>query len=199
MIILKIQLTTFHFNYSFFHSVKFLLIFILFIGCDYTSLPKQKAYYAPQFDYPNYDLERFTNHSFQRNLISNLIQINDDNYELFYKKINAKLFFTKIEIDKNLEKIFLKFDEKIYNNSEYADEIKTSEYINLNKKYYSKLYYFIGDTPSNIQFYITDSINNFLSASLYFDSKPNYDSLLPYIHYIRNDIKIIVESFDWTN
>ena len=61
------------------------------------------------------------------------------------------------------------------------------------------MFLFVGDTPSNIQYYITDSIKNFLSANLYFNSKPNYDSLLPYIHYIRNDIKKMIESFEWNN
>ena len=67
------------------------------------------------------------------------------------------------------------------------------------KDVFSKVYFFVGESPSNIQFFITDSTQNFLSASLLFDSKPNYDSLLPYIHYIRNDIKKIIESFDWSS
>ena len=92
-----------------------------------------------------------------------------------------------------------KFDEKVFNNSEYSDQILTSEYSNFDKKVYSKLFFFVGDSPSNIQFYLTDSLSNFLSASVYFNSRPNYDSLYPYIHYIRSDIKKIIESFDWIN
>ena len=81
--------------------------------------------------------------------------------------------------------------------TEYS--ILTSEYSNFDKKVYSKLFFFVGDSPSNIQFYLTDSLSNFLSASVYFNSRPNYDSLYPYIHYIRSDIKKIIESFDWIN
>ena len=89
--------------------------------------------------------------------------------------------------------------EKVFNNSEYADQILTSEFSNPSKDVFSKVYFFVGESPSNIQFFITDSTQNFLSATLLFDSKPNYDSLLPYIHYIRNDIKKIIESFDWSS
>ena len=41
--------------------------------------------------------------------------------------------------------------------------------------------------------------NNFITGSLYFETKPNYDSLYPYINYIRNDIRKMVDSFEWTN
>ena len=98
-----------------------------------------------------------------------------------------------------MEIISQKFDEKVFNNSEFADQILTSEFSNPFKDVFSKVYFFVGESPSNIQFFITDSMQNFLSASLLFDSKPNYDSLLPYIHYIRNDIKKIIESFDWSS
>ena len=37
----------------------------------------------------------------------------------------------------------------------------------------------------------------FLTGSLFFETKPNYDSLFPYIDYIRNDIKKMVDSFRW--
>ncbi|MBU86718.1 MAG: gliding motility lipoprotein GldD, partial [Flavobacteriaceae bacterium] len=38
---------------------------------------------------------------------------------------------------------------------------------------------------------------NFLVGSLYFRTKPNFDSLMPSIYYIENDIKKIVETLRW--
>ena len=57
------------------------------------------------------------------------------------------------------------------------------------KKYIPNFFHFVGDSPSNIQFYITDMSDKFINGSLFFDAKPNYDSLFPYIDYVRNDIK----------
>ena len=74
-----------------------------------------------------------------------------------------------------------------------------SIYDSNDKNISSKVYTFIGDTPSNIQFYITNNKNKFFTGSLYFNSKPNYDSLLPYIDYIGDDIKKMVDSFTWIN
>ena len=128
-----------------------------------------------------------------------MISKTDCNYEIMYNELNAKIYFSNIIVDNNMEIISRKFDEKVFNNSEFADQILTSEFSNPYKDVFSKVYFFVGESPSNIQFFITDSTQNFLSASLLFDSKPNYDSLLPYIHYIRNDIKKIIESFDWSS
>ena len=67
----------------------------------------------------------------------------------------------------------------------------------IDKKTYSKLYSFVGNSPSNIQFYVTNQTDKFLTGSLFFETEPNYDSLFPYIDYIRNDIKKMVDSFRW--
>ena len=54
-----------------------------------------------------------------------------------------------------------------------------------------------GDAASQSQFYVTDSINHFLSGSLYFYVKPNYDSIYPASEYLKKDIKRIMETVSW--
>ena len=60
-----------------------------------------------------------------------------------------------------------------------------------------RMFNYVGNTPSNVQFYLTDSVSNFLAGSLFFKTEPNYDSLLPYINYINVDLKKLIESFEW--
>mgnify|MGYP001156721682 FL=1 len=175
------------------------IVFSLLFSCDNQSLPKQKGYFAPEFSYPKYGNQSICNFEFIRNLETSIIKVDECNLEIDYKKLDAKIYFNKINLKNNFGELSSKFEERIFNNSEYADQILTSEYSNIDRDIYSKIYFFVGDTPSNIQFYITDSLSNYISASLYFNSKPNYDSLLPYIHYIRSDIKKIIESFVWIN
>ena len=175
----------------------FLLLFVTSTSCDNTSLTKQKGFFAPEFTFPNYKILDSCNHSFKINDITNIIFKPDCNYEIEYDELNAKIYISNIIVNNNIDIISKKFDEKVFNNSEFANQIITSEYSNKYDGVFSKVYFFVGDSPSNIQFFITDSMQNFLSASLLFNSKPNYDSLLPYIHYIRTDIKKIIESFDW--
>jgi len=52
-------------------------------------------------------------------------------------------------------------------------------------------------TPS--QFYVTDSVHHFITGSLYFNSKPNFDSIYPAAAYLREDIRRIMETIEWKN
>jgi len=58
-------------------------------------------------------------------------------------------------------------------------------------------YEVIGNAASPSQFYVTDSIKNFLLGSVYFKTKPNYDSILPAATYLRNDMRVLMESLKW--
>ncbi|MGO1585817.1 MAG: gliding motility lipoprotein GldD, partial [Mesonia sp.] len=54
-----------------------------------------------------------------------------------------------------------------------------------------------GNAASQAQFYVTDSVNHFITGSIYFRSKPNYDSIVPAANYLKNDIKHLMESLTW--
>lgn len=54
-----------------------------------------------------------------------------------------------------------------------------------------------GNVASNIQFYVTDSIDHFLRGALYFNSSPNKDSLAPVVAYVREDIDHMISSIRW--
>ena len=78
-----------------------------------------------------------------------------------------------------------------------ADEIVEQPYVNTVNKTYGMLYEIGGNAASQSQFYLTDSIRHFVTGSLYFYAKPNYDSILPASEYLKNDIKHIMESLKW--
>lgn len=48
-----------------------------------------------------------------------------------------------------------------------------------------------------MQFYLTDSTDNFVRGALYFNFQPNNDSMQPVIHFIREDIDHLIETFEW--
>ena len=54
-----------------------------------------------------------------------------------------------------------------------------------------------GDVPSQFQFTITDSVQNFLRGALYFDTKVNNDSLAPAIEYMKRDMMQLINSVQW--
>ena len=55
----------------------------------------------------------------------------------------------------------------------------------------------IGNAASPIQFYVTDSTRHFINGSVYFNVKPNYDSILPAVNYLEKDIKTFIGTLKW--
>jgi hypothetical protein len=46
-------------------------------------------------------------------------------------------------------------------------------------------------------FYLTDSTDNFLYGALYFDARPNADSLAPVTDRIRSDMRHMIATLAW--
>ena len=62
---------------------------------------------------------------------------------------------------------------------------------------YGSLFLLPGDAASPVQFLLTDSVAHFLRGALYFDCRPNADSLAPAIDYIRQDMMEMMQTFRW--
>ncbi len=63
---------------------------------------------------------------------------------------------------------------------------------------YGMLYHIEGTkAASTLQFFVTDSIENFLRGSLYFNVPPNNDSLAPVISFLKEDVEYLIETFKW--
>lgn len=54
-----------------------------------------------------------------------------------------------------------------------------------------------GDVASPFVFYLTDSTDNFLYGALYFDVRPNADSLAPVTERIRDDLRHMATTLRW--
>jgi gliding motility-associated lipoprotein GldD len=55
-----------------------------------------------------------------------------------------------------------------------------------------------GEVPSQFQFTITDSSENFLRGALYFNTKVANDSLAPAIEFMKKDIMHLINTLEWT-
>ena len=56
-----------------------------------------------------------------------------------------------------------------------------------------------GDVPSQFQFTITDSANNFMRGALYFNTKVANDSLAPAIEFMKVDMMHLINTLEWKN
>ena len=55
-----------------------------------------------------------------------------------------------------------------------------------------------GNVASNYQFFLTDSTNRFFRGAMYFNMRPNADSLQPVTDFVKADLEVLIESFEWT-
>lgn len=54
-----------------------------------------------------------------------------------------------------------------------------------------------GEVPSQFQFYVTDSTDNFLRGALYFRTATQNDSLAPVIEFVKKDIIHLLNTLEW--
>jgi gliding motility-associated lipoprotein GldD len=54
-----------------------------------------------------------------------------------------------------------------------------------------------GEVPSQFQFTMTDSTENFLRGALYFNTKVQNDSLAPAIAYMKKDLMQLINTLEW--
>jgi len=187
-----------------YNSLKTILIVILIIilaGCgDDTTIPKpdaQLALHYPQADYQ--ELNKNLPYSFDFNALA-VAQANQDfSSSISYPSMDAKVYLTYRGIDNNLRQLLIDGQKLSYNHNQMADAIAEYPFINSVDKVYGMQYEIEGNAASNVQFYVTDSTRHFLTAALYFDREPNYDSILPAIDYIKNDMIKMMETMQWNN
>ena len=78
-------------------------------------------------------------------------------------------------------------------------KISEKAYSNPDERVYGSLFALDGESATPVQFWLTDSVSHFFRGALYFDCKPNADSLAPAIQYVRKDIIELIQTFSWRN
>ena len=119
----------------------------------------------------------------------------DINFQYFKATIHLTYFF----LEKNLNDLIEESRRFAYKHTIKADAIKEVLYIDTVKKVYGILYDISGNVATPIQFYVTDSVKHFLRGALYFNTRPNKDSLEPVIDFLKLDVKMLIETIRWLN
>lgn len=184
-----------------------LLGLLLLTSCGEDPVPKPKGYLRleyPEATYKSYNKQ--LPFSFERNQLSDTIKIktipNDPSsfgLNLEYDKLKGTIYLTykTIHGEEELTKFLKDAQNFTQEHTRKADEIVEQIYDNKERKVYGMFYEVGGNAASQSQFYVTDSTKHFLTGSLYFYAKPNYDSILPAANYLQKDIKHIMETLEW--
>jgi gliding motility-associated lipoprotein GldD len=90
-------------------------------------------------------------------------------------------------------------DAHIFKNTHEVKAVKISSerVLRDTSRVFGTIFHVQGDVASPIVFYLTDSTSNFLYGALYFDARPNGDSLAPVTQRIREDVQRFAETLEW--
>jgi gliding motility-associated lipoprotein GldD len=185
-----------------------ILLFILgfCISCGSDPMPKPKAFL--RLDYPKPEYKLITADLpfvFERNNLSNgidKIKSSQDKtsigLEIPYPTLKGTLYLTYKKINKNNLHTYLADAQNItQTHAIRADGITEQPFLDFEDRVFGSLFEVVGNAASQSQFYVTDSINHFLTGALYFYAKPNYDSILPAANYLKKDMQRIMETLKW--
>ena len=172
--------------------------FFAVIGCKNDVLPKPASYL--RLDYPEAEYITLNGHcpfEFDMNSKAIVKEANDCGYSITYPKMKATIYLTYKPVNNNINKLLRDAQKLTYEHVIKADDILEQPYINQDKKVYGMFYQVDGNAATNSQFYATDSIKHFVTASVYFYAKPNFDSIMPAVSYIKNDMQRLMETIKW--
>ena len=176
----------------------FVLLSILLISCSGEVLPKPNGFLRLEYPEANYaKVQSDCPYTFQKNQIASIVPKQNCWINLDYPALNGTLHLSYISVDGNLDQLLADVQKLTYEHAVKADAIEPTVYENAAQNVYGMVYEVSGNAASQAKFYVTDSTKHFLTGSLYFNAKPNYDSIYPAVVYIKKDIRTLIESLQW--
>lgn len=174
--------------------------FSLFIlACEQSvGIPKPKAQLNLQ--YPRAEYQAIKNscpYVFQINQQAEFGLLNNCESKITYAKMRATVYLSYRQINNNLDSLLSDAYQMPNKHIIKASEIPEKVFVNPQNRAYGTLFRIVGEAASQVQFFVTDSTDHFLVGSLYFYTRPNYDSILPAARYIEQDMVKLMESLEW--
>jgi gliding motility-associated lipoprotein GldD len=175
-----------------------LLLSLLSFSCKDDVVPKPSSYL--RLDYPEAKYVNFENEcpfSFEMNSEAVIKGEKNCGFTISYPKMKATIYLTYKPVNNDVDRLLRDAQKLTYEHVIKADDILEQPYLNPGKKVYGMFYQVDGNAATNSQFYATDSTKHFVTGSVYFYTKPNFDSIMPAASYIKNDMQRLMETLKW--
>lgn len=124
--------------------------------------------------------------------------LNECWFDIYFTDFDGRLYCSYLPIAsrdefEKLQQDAFKLADKHNKKANYIDEIR----IDTDQGISGFAFVIEGPAASPFQFFLTDSTDHFLRASLYFNTQVNPDSIAPVYSFIREDLLKMIESFQW--
>ncbi len=184
------------------NRILLMLLFNLFgISCADDPQPKPKGYLSltyPEATYKTFDPD--CPYNFEINQLSKPKTPRGGKecaVNLDYELLDGTIFITYQPVKGNLDSLLRDAQKLPLQHTIKADAIEGDIYTNPYNRTYGMFYEVSGDAASQAQFYLTDSVHHFLTGSVYFNARPNFDSIKPAAAYLKKDIRHLMETVRW--
>lgn len=179
--------------------IRVVILALIILGCQIPT-PKPKAQLALTYPTPQYNsLSSECTYTFEYNhLLATPKKLSACGITLDYEVLNAKLYLTYFDLNKySLDTLLLDFNKRLEMLGKQASQVNESAFENKTENLLGSCIIIVGNSPSNLHFFGTDTQKHYITGSLLFEVKPNYDSLAPAIMYVKKDVQKLLETLRW--
>ena len=184
----------------------FFLLLLLITSCSDSYAPKPRGYF--RIDLPEHSYRVFDTtfpYTFEYPVYADISADSSKLAEPFwinihYRKFNATLHFSYKVIKGNLARYLNDAHTLVNKHIPKANSISQRAYADADHRVFGLVYDIRGaNAASPYQFYLTDSVSEFVRGALYFNQVPNNDSLAPVIDFLEKDMEQMINTFRWKN
>jgi gliding motility-associated lipoprotein GldD len=118
---------------------------------------------------------------------------------LYFPEFKARVHVSYKSVEGNLYELLEDNIRFAYNHVVKADAIDEHIFYDEDNDVFGMVFEIKGDAASPVQFFATDSMRHFLRGSLYFQTRPNRDSLAPVVTFLTEDVIRLMETLRWKN
>ncbi len=178
-------------------------LIVLLAGCRQNYVPKPKGYFRidlpTQVQYTN--IPQNFSYTFQQSEYAGIKELPSDGSmewaNLHYNKWHATVHLSYQKVNDNLAELIDDAHKFVFKHTVKADAIDQKVFYYPEHKTAGVIYQLKGNTASPYQFFATDSTEHFLRGALYFEARPNVDSLMPLINFMEEDVYHLIETLEW--
>ena len=184
-----------------------LILFLILTSCSEDAVPKPRGY--PRLDQPASAFAPWSGHApFSAAIPTYALALEKPGttaasadtaayLTLHFPRQRANVFLTCRRIQGDLARLIEDAHAFKDKHEAMASRIRMESVLRDSAHVYGTLFDVEGDVASPMVFYLTDSTTRFLYGSLYFDARPNADSLRPVTERLREDLRHFASTLAW--
>lgn len=184
--------------------VPFFFAAVALSSCRDEAIPKPPGYF--RIELPAHDYSRFNSTCDVSLDVPNYARVEDFKdrqgedscwFNITYPRFNATIYCTYFGVNNNVNELVQDAYTFAMKHEMKATGVRRTPVEEEDSKVFGIIYDIDGEAASQVQFFVTDSVKHFFRGSLYFNNKPNPDSIAPVLHFVREDIAHMLKSVKW--